>query len=192
MLAKGPVSSQCSPLAPPSFLQTPSFPIKPKISAPSPRFEFLTCVVDTSTSPLVPRSVTICSTSNTTANQTLATKSPSSKILQPKSAIDKAAERRRKNRESSSRCYYNRKRIIQNLETQLLAEKDKLTKLYDRALELRHDNARLKKEVVTNGYALPASSTKHAYQRSSSTFSIRDYLRLLHDSTYQNPSQTLL
>ncbi|KAI0559945.1 hypothetical protein FGB62_130g153 [Gracilaria domingensis] len=110
------------------------------------------------------------------------------KVLSP---IEKAAERRRKNRESSSRCYYNRKRIIQSLEKQLLAEKQKLTSLYDKALQLRHDNARLKKDVVTNGYALPCFRTSRAYNNSNA-FSLRDYLRLLHHSTYQNASQALM
>ncbi|PXF48040.1 hypothetical protein BWQ96_02231 [Gracilariopsis chorda] len=102
--------------------------------------------------------------------------------LTPSSSIDKAAERRRKNRESSSRCYYNRKRIIQTLEKELLEEKRKLTMLYDNALQLRHDNARLKKEVVTKGYAIPAAPNKNA----SASFSMRDYLELLHHSTYHS------
>lgn len=82
--------------------------------------------------------------------------SPSTrKATQVMSSIDKAAERRRKNRESSSRCYYNRKRIIESLDKQISAEKTRLTALYDRALELRHENARLKKDVVTRGIPLP-------------------------------------
>lgn len=77
------------------------------------------------------------------------------KTRETMSSIDKAAERRRKNRESSSRCYYNRKRIIEKLDKKISTEKTKLTNLYDRALELRHENARLKKDVVTRGIPLP-------------------------------------
>lgn len=104
------------------------------------------------------------------------------KMSQTLSSIDKAAERRRKNRESSSRCYYNRKRIIETLDKQISAEKTKLTNLYDRALELRHENARLKKDVVTQGIALP---TKTKPYRSDSAFQLRGYFQLLQSASYQ-------
>lgn len=104
------------------------------------------------------------------------------KTSQTLSSIDKAAERRRKNRESSSRCYYNRKRIIETLDKQISAEKTKLTNLYDRALELRHENARLKKDVVTQGIALP---TKTKSFRSDSAFQLQGYFQLLQSTSYQ-------
>lgn len=97
--------------------------------------------------------------------------------------VDKTAERRRKNRESSSRCYYNRKRVLQQLNAQIGEEKTRLARLYDRALQLRHDNARLKKEVVVNGYALPL--TRRSARCSSaarSSLSLSYYLQMLNHS----------
>lgn len=109
----------------------------------------------------------------------------SRKSSQTMSSIDKAAERRRKNRESSSRCYYNRKRIIESLDNQISEEKNKLTALYDRALELRHENARLKKDVVTNGIALPTKIPGCATARPDSAFQLRGYFELLQSASYQ-------
>lgn len=91
-----------------------------------------------------------------------AKRKPAKKQLSAQAQIDKVAERRRRNRESSSRCYYNRKRIIEGLDKQITTEKQKLTSLYDRALELRHENARLKKDVVLMGIALPSSQGRNA------------------------------
>lgn len=77
--------------------------------------------------------------------------------LATQTKIDKADERRRRNRESSSRCYYNRKKITDALNLQICSEKRRLTELYDRALDLRHENSRLKRAVVTQGIPLPMS-----------------------------------
>lgn len=71
--------------------------------------------------------------------------------------IDKLEERRRKNRESSSRCYYNRKKVIEGLERTLTEEKRKAIQLYARELELRHENARLKRDLVIRNIRIPAS-----------------------------------
>lgn len=101
-------------------------------------------------------SVSSVSTSPTGKKQSKPT-SRSIHAVAAESAIEKAAERRRRNRESSSRCYYNRKRIIDALDAQISSEKQRLTKLYDRALEMRHENARLKRNVVLFGIPLPLS-----------------------------------
>lgn len=106
------------------------------------------------------------------------------KVARTMSSIDKAAERRRKNRESSSRCYYNRKRIIGTLDRQISAEKTRLTALYDRALELRHENAKLKKDVVTGGIALPTKQGM-AGGAEAATISIHEYLHLLQSGSIQ-------
>ena len=111
-------------------------------------------------------------------------KKPSKRTSPVISPIDKAAERRRKNRESSSRCYYNRKRIIETLDKQISEEKSKLTQLYDRALELRHENAKLKKDVVTNGIALPTKARGTNSGSSSSAFQLRGYLHLLQSAQF--------
>eukprot|EP00178_Gracilaria_changii_P021922 TRINITY_DN64937_c0_g1_i1.p1 TRINITY_DN64937_c0_g1~~TRINITY_DN64937_c0_g1_i1.p1 ORF type:complete len:239 (+),score=46.52 TRINITY_DN64937_c0_g1_i1:72-788(+) len=187
----------CSPLVADPFVKSPLLPalsISP-LSSPASTLTYL----DTRLPQRNDAYHSVCTTDSPMTDEALSHVSAHAspplsdpqppKIRKATSPIDKAAERRRKNRESSSRCYYNRKRIIQKLESQLVAEKDKLTKLYDHALQLRHDNARLKKEVVTSGYALPPSRSKHINTHS---FSLREYLRLLHSSTYQNPSHALL
>lgn len=111
------------------------------------------------------------------------------KIVRKQSAtmsnLDKVAERRRKNRESSSRCYYNRKRIIEKLDKQISAEKTKLTMLYDRALELRHENAKLKKDVVTMGIALPTTRGTAGYS-SGPPIQFRGFLELLQSTHYSS------
>lgn len=90
----------------------------------------------------------------------------SEKALVTNSRHDKLAERRRRNRESSSRCYYNRKRIKEQLDAQINAEKRHLMQLYDKALELRHENARLKRAVVTSGTSLPTTKRLRCFRRS--------------------------
>lgn len=106
-------------------------------------------------------------------------------VARTMSGIDKAAERRRKNRESSSRCYYNRKRIIEGLDRQVSEAKTKLTTLYDRALELRHENARLKKDVVTRGIALP-TKTRTTSGVDAGTFSMQGYMQLMQNGPIQS------
>lgn len=71
-----------------------------------------------------------------------------------RSEVDKIAERRRRNRESSSRCYYNRKRIMTSLEAKLSNEKNRLLQLYDRSLELRTENARMRRFVARYGVSM--------------------------------------
>lgn len=99
------------------------------------------------------------------------------------SAISKADDRRRRNRESSSRCYYNRKRIIDGLQAEIAEEKQTLTELYDRALHLRHENARLKRHVVTNGIALPVRAHNGQGRRPDCAVQLRDYFSLLQGCT---------
>ena len=70
---------------------------------------------------------------------------------------DKLEERRRKNRLSSSKCYYNRKRQIELVERTLTSEKRKAITLYARELDLRNENARLKKELVLRNIRIPAT-----------------------------------
>lgn len=111
--------------------------------------------------------------------------SASDKMTKVSSTIDKAAERRRKNRESSSRCYYNRKRIIENLEKQISAEKAKLTDLYDRALELRHSNAKLKRDVVTRGLNLPVRQMNHVTDDNPNLMQLTGYLNFMKSSYYR-------
>lgn len=119
---------------------------------------------------------------------TTAMESPNKQSTRPSSSvdmgaqrvIDKAAERRRRNRESSSKCYYKRKRIVDELDSHITAEKRRLTALYDRALELRHENARLKRQVVTSGIPLPASrSFVYGVSHPDSAVQLRDYLSLI-------------
>ena len=111
--------------------------------------------------------------------------SASDKTTKISSTIDKAAERRRKNRESSSRCYYNRKRIIENLERKISAEKAKLTDLYDRALELRHSNAKLKRDVVTRGLNLPVRQMNCVTDDNSNLMQLTGYLNFMKSSYYR-------
>lgn len=94
--------------------------------------------------------------SDTNSNQIQdISKQPTSKKDEPLSYTEKIAERRRRNRESSSKCYYNRKRIKDQLDAEINTQKCRLMQLYDRALELRHENARLKRAIVTSGISLP-------------------------------------
>jgi hypothetical protein len=64
------------------------------------------------------------------------------------SDLDKNADRRRRNREASSRAYYNRKKRVESLEEKLRAEKRKVTSLYTRQLQLRKEGALLKARVL--------------------------------------------
>lgn len=64
-------------------------------------------------------------------------------------------DRRRRNRESSARCYYNRKRRLVAASEDLAAMKRRAVGLYARELELRNENARLKKELVLDGGCIP-------------------------------------
>lgn len=98
----------------------------------------------------------------------LQSKTPGGKAVM--SAIDKKAERRRRNRESSSRCYYNRKRQIEQLDKDLYAEKRKITSLYDIELLLRGENARLKRELVMKGIQLPSRMLKVTARTISPSF----------------------
>lgn len=94
--------------------------------------------------------------SNTNASQKeKVSEKPATKQGEPLSYTEKIAERRRRNRESSSKCYYNRKRIKDHLDAEISSQKCRLMQLYDKALELRHENARLKRAVVTSGISLP-------------------------------------
>lgn len=68
-----------------------------------------------------------------------------------------AEERRRKNRESSARCYYKRKKRLLQKEAELECLRHRKLVLYARELSLRRENARLKKEVVMAGIAIPLS-----------------------------------
>lgn len=64
-------------------------------------------------------------------------------------------DRRRRNRESSARCYYNRKRRLVAAGRELADAKRRAVALYARELELRNENARLKKELVMQGGCIP-------------------------------------
>jgi hypothetical protein len=66
----------------------------------------------------------------------------------PASDLDKNADRRRRNREASSRAYYNRKKRVESLEEKLRVEKRKVTSLYTRQLQLRKESAILKSRVL--------------------------------------------
>lgn len=90
--------------------------------------------------------------------------------ISPKNEIDKLAERRRRNRESSSRCYYNRKRIIDALDKKISFQKRRYAELYDRALELRHENAKLKRDVVINGIPLPTRKQNNSSLNANGQF----------------------
>lgn len=70
-------------------------------------------------------------------------------------ATSRADERRRRNRESSARCYYNRKRKIAERASDVAAMKRRAVILFARELELRNENARLKKELVHSGGSIP-------------------------------------
>jgi hypothetical protein len=60
----------------------------------------------------------------------------------------KDADRRRRNREASSRAYYNRKKRVELLEDKLRAEKRILTSLFARQLQLRKESAILKARLL--------------------------------------------
>lgn len=79
--------------------------------------------------------------------------------LGPSTSIDKQKleERRRKNRLSSSKCYYNRKKQIELVERTLTDEKKRAIQLYETELKLRQENARLKKELVLKNIRIPPS-----------------------------------
>ena len=70
---------------------------------------------------------------------------------------DKLEERRRKNRLSSSKCYYNRKKQIEEVEKTLQSEKRRAIALYQRELDLRNENARLKKQLVLGNVRIPST-----------------------------------
>lgn len=70
---------------------------------------------------------------------------------------DKLEERRRKNRASSQKCYYNRKRKIEEVERTLTDEKQRAIQLYTMELQLRNENAYLKKELVLNNIPIPST-----------------------------------
>lgn len=106
-----------------------------------------------------------------------------------KETIDKADERRRKNRESSSKCYYKRKEIVDGLNAEIAHGKKRITELNNRALELRHENARLKRQVVTSGLRLPISKHNSFNHRPESTLHLRDYLLFL---AFQGSAQSVL
>jgi hypothetical protein len=61
---------------------------------------------------------------------------------------EKDEDRRRRNREASSRAYYNRKKRVESLEDRLRAEKRKLTSLFARQLQLRKESAILKARLL--------------------------------------------
>lgn len=61
------------------------------------------------------------------------------------STVDKAELRRMRNRESSARSYYSRKRKIDELDSELRQARSKATKLFTRELSLRQENTRLKR-----------------------------------------------
>lgn len=77
------------------------------------------------------------------------------KSPRPASAAAAADDRRRRNRESSSRCYYKRKLRIEARGEELVQARRYAVVLYARELELRRENARLKKEIVMAGGLLP-------------------------------------
>lgn len=110
--------------------------------------------IDTSTDSRRVEQTTLQSSDNGNPGTESSSSSPAKNLLTFSNA-DKIAERRRRNRESSSKCYYNRKRIKDELEAQISSEKRLLMQLYDKALELRHENARLKRAIVTSGISLP-------------------------------------
>jgi hypothetical protein len=62
-----------------------------------------------------------------------------------KTAEEKVADRRRRNREASSRSYYNRKSRHRALEAEFRAEKTRLALLSTRERELREESVLLKK-----------------------------------------------
>jgi hypothetical protein len=63
-------------------------------------------------------------------------------------AEEKAADRRRRNREASSRSYYNRKARIACLEMTLVAEKVRVVPLVARKQALLRESALLKQTVM--------------------------------------------
>lgn len=70
-------------------------------------------------------------------------------------SAEDAEERRRKNRESSARCYYKRKERLLQKAAELECLRHRMVGLYARELSLRRENARLKKDVVLAGIAIP-------------------------------------
>lgn len=76
-------------------------------------------------------------------------------IKTPAVAEDGIEDRRRRNRESSARCYYNRKQKIAACTEELETVKRRAIELYDRELELRRENAVLKNELVLRGGSIP-------------------------------------
>lgn len=83
--------------------------------------------------------------------------------LQPRPVIDKnsahaktkAEDRRRRNRESSARCYQKRKLKVEARKVELATLERRAVDLYARQLELREENARLKKQLVRRGGFIP-------------------------------------
>lgn len=63
---------------------------------------------------------------------------------------EKIMERRRRNREASSRSYYNRKARVEKLETTLKDEKRRVTALFQKELQLRKENASLKAQFLAS------------------------------------------
>jgi hypothetical protein len=73
---------------------------------------------------------------------------PATSLSADRRAQDKANDRRRRNREASSRSYYNRKARIARLEATLISEKLRFDALHAREQMLKDESAALKKTLL--------------------------------------------
>lgn len=80
--------------------------------------------------------------------------------------LAKIEDRRRRNRLSSARCYQNRKRRVEQAERVLAEQKRRAVDLFARHLELREENARLKRALVERGGTIPHLSVGEESSRS--------------------------
>lgn len=146
-----------------AFLEAPSswFPSKMTASVADCTFPPLSPVpvavpMLTHAPPVSPTEMSECSVrSISRPHSPVAQPKPVPTIAKPQTAMAKAEDRRRRNRESSSRCYYNRKRKIEARLEELGETRRYAVVLYARELELRSENARLKKGLVMSGGLIP-------------------------------------
>lgn len=80
---------------------------------------------------------------------------------------DQVEQKRRRNRESSARCYYNRKMRLEREAFELGVLKRRAIDLYGRANLLRNENERLARELNLAGVAIPSrtDSRRHIVLR---------------------------
>lgn len=77
--------------------------------------------------------------------------SPSPVSTSPSPVLDKEADRRRRNRESSSRSYYKRKIRIAQLANDVSVQRRRMALLFDQELTLRETNVCLKRQLLRRG-----------------------------------------